>query len=215
MDRIDPGGRQAMAVDEYTNLSGSGAGQVLLAVDPQRFARIAAWRPDWAGGRPLRSLTAALDPPARRRSCSAETRYGSGSPPPRSGRGGTLVLDVYEQGVGAVGQTPLYLGPVSGSRTATAQLTGCPCLLADLTYSAPSPSGAVISPRSVTGSITVAAIDVRSGHGQWTPGRRRAHRAPADGGPAAPGAEAPSSPVPGPGLVLQVPARGESQRGPR
>ena len=49
VDRIDPGGRQATVVDEYTNLSGSGAGQVLLAVDPQRFARIAAWRPAWAG----------------------------------------------------------------------------------------------------------------------------------------------------------------------
>ena len=34
VDRIDPGGRQAMAVDEYANYSGSGAGQVLLAVEP-------------------------------------------------------------------------------------------------------------------------------------------------------------------------------------
>ena len=127
-------------MDEYTNSSGSGAGQVLLAVDPQRFARIAAWRPDWAGAaRSARSPPRWTRPP-RRRSCCAETRCGSGSPAPRSGRpGGTLVLDVYEQGVGAVGQTPVYLGPVSGSRTATAQLTGCPCLLADLTVSAPSP----------------------------------------------------------------------------
>ncbi len=38
--RIDPGGHQATAVDVYTNLSGSGAGQVLLAVEP------AAVRPD-------------------------------------------------------------------------------------------------------------------------------------------------------------------------
>jgi putative ABC transport system permease protein len=55
VDQIDPGGRQAMAVDEYTNLSGSSAGQVLMAVDPQRFAHIAAWRPGWAGGRHGRS----------------------------------------------------------------------------------------------------------------------------------------------------------------
>ena len=170
VDRIDPGGRQAMAVDEYANYSGSGAGQVLLAVDPQRFARIAAWRPDWAGGRPLRSLTAALDPPAPApvvlRGDQVRIRFtGSQVRPP----GGTLVLDVYEQGVGAVGQTPLYLGPVSGSRTATAQLTGCPCLLANLTVSAPAPTGAVISPEPVKGSVTVAAIDVRSGHGRWTP----------------------------------------------
>ena len=71
--------------------------------------------------------------------------------------------------MGAVGQTPVYLGPVSGSRTATARLTGCPCLLANLTVSAPSPTGAVISPQPVTGSVTVAAIDVRSGHGRWAP----------------------------------------------
>ena len=170
VDRIDPGGRAAMAVDEYTNYSGSGAGQVLLAVDPQRFARIAAWRPDWAGGRPLRSLTAGLDPPAPPpvvlRGDQVRVRFtGTAIRPP----GGTLVLDVYEQGVGAVGQTPVYLGPASGSRTATAQLTGCPCLLADLTVSAPSPSGPVVSPQPVTGSVTVAAIDVRSGHGQWVP----------------------------------------------
>ncbi len=170
VDRIDPGGRQAMAVDEYTNSSGSGAGQVLLAVDPQRFARIASWRPDWAGGRPLRSLTAGLDPPAPPpvvlRGGQVRVRFTGTAIRPA---GGTLVLDVYEQGVGAVGQTPVYLGPASGSRTATAQLTGCPCLLADLTVSAPSPSGAVISPRPVTGSVTVAAIDVRTGHGQWAP----------------------------------------------
>jgi hypothetical protein len=170
VDRIDPGGRQATAVAEYANFSGSGAGQVLLAVDPQRFARIAAWQPDWAGGRPLRSLTAALDPPAPApvvlRGDQVRIRFtGIGVRP----AGGTLILDVYEQGVGAVGQTPLYLGPVSGSRTATAQLTGCPCLLANLTVSAPAPTGALISQRPVTGSVTVAAIDVRSGHGRWVP----------------------------------------------
>jgi putative ABC transport system permease protein len=170
VDRIDPGGRRAMAVNEYANYTGSGAGQVLLAVDPQRFARIAAWRPDWAGGRPLRSLTAALDPPAPPpvvlRGDQVRVRFTATGIRPA---GGTLVLNVYEQGVSAVGQTPVYLGPARGSRTATAQLTGCPCLLANLSVSAPSPTGAVVSPQSVTGSVTVAAIDVRSGHGQWAP----------------------------------------------
>ena len=70
--------------------------------------------------------------------------------------GGTLILDVYERGVDAVGQTPVYLGPVSGSQSSTARLTGCPCLLANLTLSLPPPSGAVISPVQVAGSITVS-----------------------------------------------------------
>ena len=170
VDRIDPGGRQAMAVDEYTSLSGSSAGQVLMAVDPQRFAHIAAWRPDWAAGRPLGSLTAALDPPAPLpvvlRGSQVRVSFDAGDVKPAHS---SLVLDLYEQGVGAIGQTPVYLGPANGSRTATAQLTGCPCLVADLTISAPPPTGAVISARPVTGSVTIASIDVRAGHGRWVP----------------------------------------------
>ena len=170
VDRIDPGGRQAMAVNEYTQLSGSSAGQTLMAVDPQRFARIAAWRPYWAAGRPLPSLTSALDPPAPPpvvlRGSRVRVSFHARAVKPA---GGTLILDVYERAVGAVGQTPVYLGPVRGSRTVTAQLTGCPCLLANLTISAPPPSGPVISPGSVTGSVTITRIDVRAGHGRWTP----------------------------------------------
>jgi hypothetical protein len=170
VDRIDPGGRQATAVDEYTNLSGSGAGQVLLAVDPQRFARIASWRPSWAAGRPLRSLTRALDPPAPPpvvlRGSQVRVSFDANGVKPA---GSTVVLDVYEQGVGAVGQTPVYIGPANGSRSVTAQLTGCPCVVADLTISAPPPTGAVINPAQVTGSVTIASIEVRTGHGRWAP----------------------------------------------
>ena len=170
VDRIDPGGRQAMAVDEYANLSGSSAGQVLMAVDPQRFAHIAAWRPGWAGGRPLSSLTRALHPPVPPpvvlRGSQVRVSFSARRIRPA---GGILVLDVYEQGVGAVGQTPVYLGPVSGSRSATAQLTGCPCLLANVTIFAPPPSGPVLSPTPIAGTLTVAGIDVRSGHGPWVP----------------------------------------------
>lgn len=204
VDRIDPGGHRAMAVDEYENLSGSNAGQLLLAVDPQRFARIAAWRPGWAAGRPLSSLTAALDPPAPPpvvlRGDEVRVSFAAGTISPA---GGTLVLDVYEEGVGALGQTPVYLGPARGSRTATAQLTGCPCVLADLTISAPPPPAAATGPPPVTGSITIASIGVRAGHGRWTPvdaglgtpGRWRSGGHGASSlrpGPAWPGPSAPS-----------------------
>ena len=213
VDRIDPGGHRAMAVDEYTNLSGSSAGQVLMGVDPQRFARIAAWRPGWAAGRPLSSLTSALDPPAPPpvvlRGNQVRVRFAAQAVSPADG---TLVLAVYEQGVQAVGQTPVYLGPVRGSRSATAELTGCPCLLANVSVFAPPPSGNVIGPTAVTGSITITSIDVRAGHGRWTP---------AGAGLSSPGRWRPGGsqawhvPPPGPGrpgLVVQIPARSESHR---
>ena len=215
VDRIDPGGRQAMAVDEYTNLSGSSAGQVLMAVDPPRFAHIAAWRPDWADGRPLSSLTSALHPPAPPpvvlHGSQVRVRFRARGIRPA---GGTLVLDVYEQGVGAVGQTSVYLGPVSGSRSATAQLTGCPCLLANVTIFAPATIGTRDQPDP----------DRRIPHpGQhrrpvrpWPvgAGRRRAEHARTMA--VERDRERNLAPRPGrPGLDLQVPAGGESRREPR
>src|ERR1039457_7086231 len=92
-----------MAVDEYTSLSGSTAGQVLLGVDPQRFARIAAWQPQWAG-QPLTSIAAALEPPAPApvvlNGDAVRIRFrGQNVVPALS----TLVLDVYEEGAGGGG----------------------------------------------------------------------------------------------------------------
>jgi putative ABC transport system permease protein len=168
VDRIDPGGREAMAVDQYTNPSGAGAGQAVLAGDPQRFARIAAWQPSWTD-RPPEALAAALEPPAPQPAMLAgdhvRIRFRSSHVQPA---GSTLVLELYEQGVGAVGQTPLYFGPASGSRTVVQPLSGCPCLLAGLTVAAPPPAGSTIVQQSVTGSVTVASIETRSGHGPWT-----------------------------------------------
>ena len=197
VDRIDPGGREAMAVDSYTNASGAGAGQVMLGVDPQRFARIAAWQPSWLDRRPA-ALAAALKPPAPRPVVLAGSQVrlrfqASGVRP----AGSTLALDLYEEGVAAIGQTPVYFGAASGSRTVTAPLTGCPCLLANLTISAPppSPNAAVIQPGQVTGQVTIASIEVRSGHGRWvavdaglgTPGRWRAGGSGAAAGSLTPG----------------------------
>ena len=51
VDRADPGGRMAAAVDRYISLSSGSAGLTVLAVDPQRFARVAAWRPASPPGR--------------------------------------------------------------------------------------------------------------------------------------------------------------------
>src|ERR1035441_2970198 len=160
-----------MAVDEDTSLSGSTAGQVLLGVDPQRFARIAAWQPQWAS-QPLTSIAAALEPPAPApvvlNGDAVRIRFrGQNVVPALS----TLVLDVYEEGAVAGGQTPLYFGTANGSHSSVQPLTGCPCVLADLTVSAPPPAlgAATIGPVSVSGSIAVTGVDVRSGRGRWTP----------------------------------------------
>src|ERR1039457_2203047 len=160
-----------MAVDEYTSLSGSTAGQVLLGVDPQRFVRIAAWQPQWAS-QPLTSIAAALEPPAPApvvlNGDAVRIRFrGQNVVPALS----TLVLDVYEEGAVAGGQTPLYFGPASGSHSSVQPLTGCPCVLANLTVSPPPPplGAASIGPVSVAGSVAVAGIDVRTGRGRWTP----------------------------------------------
>jgi hypothetical protein len=166
VDRIDPGGRAAMAVDQYTSVSGGTAGQVLLGVDPQRFARIAAWQPGWAR-QPLTSIAAALAPPAPPpvilNGDAVRIRFGGHDVQPA---GSTLVLDVYEEGAAATGQTPLYFGALTGSRSSVQPLTGCPCVVANLTISGPAQVSGAAQP--VTGTVTVSGIDVQSG-GRWTP----------------------------------------------
>ena len=78
VDRIDPGGGQAAAVDRYAG--GTDNGAVLLAVQPERFTRIALW-PSGSPDRPAASIGAALDPrvPPPSRSRPGPRRCGSGS----------------------------------------------------------------------------------------------------------------------------------------
>jgi putative ABC transport system permease protein len=60
IDRLDPTGTQAMVVDDYTDFSSSA--RETLAVDPQRFSRVAYWRPDFTS-QPLSQLLGKLHPP--------------------------------------------------------------------------------------------------------------------------------------------------------
>jgi putative ABC transport system permease protein len=60
--RADPGGRMAAAVDSYTSLASGSAGLTTLAVDPGRFAHVAAWLPR-PHGPSLTALAPKLDPP--------------------------------------------------------------------------------------------------------------------------------------------------------
>lgn len=58
VEHLDPSGRDATVVSESTDYRGSGPVQ-LLAVQPDRFAKVAFWRTDF-GSAPLAALTARL-----------------------------------------------------------------------------------------------------------------------------------------------------------
>jgi putative ABC transport system permease protein len=160
VDHADPGGRMAAAVDRYTSLSSGNSGLTVLAVDPQRFARVAAWRPGFTA-RPPAQLARELAP----RAPAPVILSGSAlrvtvdvhalSPP-----GSVLSADV------TTGASPVILGPLParGATTLTAPLVGCPCVLQDLDLTPP--VHFLESP--VTGSVTINAVQVRGGAG-WVP----------------------------------------------
>ncbi len=152
VDRIDPSGRLATAVDTF---------QGTTAVDPARFARIAYWpaRPS-----PAR-LTGVLRPP-------------SAPPIVLSGGAVRVTVDVDAMSipdeqlyVSMTGASPVLLGtlPSRGLATFTGSLTGCPCVLQKLTLALAGRQGSTdVAGSQLNGQLTVAAIDVRS-NGQWVP----------------------------------------------
>lgn len=164
VDRADPGGTQAAAVDRYVSLSSGTAGLTTLAVDPQRFARVAAWRPGFTR-QPLTTLAGKLDPPAP-------------APVFLTGDGVRVTVDVHSLAAGSrlsadvtTGASPVELGslPAKGRKTLTAELVGCPCMLVDLDLSAPPVPGTGIPGSSPeTGSITVTSLQVHGPSG-WRP----------------------------------------------
>jgi len=159
VDRADPGGHQAAAVDRFTSTASGTAGQTVLAVDPQRFARVAAWRPGFAR-EPLATLTRQLAPPAP-------------APAVLTGDAVRITVDVHALSpAGSVlsadvttGASPVSLGtlPGRGTVTRTGQLTGCPCVLRDLDLSPP--THFLQSP--VTGSVTITRLQIH-GRSGWT-----------------------------------------------
>ena len=158
--RADPGGHMVAAVDSYTSTASGTAGLTTLAVDPQRFARVAAWQPGLAR-RPLADLVAGLDPRA---------------PQPVILTGDAVRITVTVHGLSPAGSllaadvttgaSPVSLGalPAHGTVTLTGQLVGCPCVLADLDLSPPPRD--LQSP--VTGSVTITRLQVH-GRSGWVP----------------------------------------------
>ena len=160
VDHADPGGRMAAAVDRYVSLSSGSAGLTVLAVDPQRFARVAAWRPGFTSRSPA-ELAGKLAPRApapvilRGSALRITVNVRTLSPP-----GSVLSADV------STGASPVILGPLPGHgvTTVTAPLVGCPCVLQDLDLTPP--THFLQSP--VTGSVTITAVQVHGAAG-WVP----------------------------------------------
>ena len=162
---LDPGGKQAMVVDEYLNPTGSG--RVLLGVDPQRFAKIASWRSSFAT-EPLASVVSTLDPsvppPVIVDGDALRVRLNmrSASQP--------LVLAADLSVADQLAPTYVNLGTISpsGAQVASAgALKGCPCRLLDLTVSSPVGPGRA-DPVPVRADIVVTGLDVRKA-GIWAP----------------------------------------------
>ncbi|MGH3149994.1 MAG: FtsX-like permease family protein, partial [Streptosporangiaceae bacterium] len=153
VDRIDPSGRLATAVDFF---------QGTIAIDPARFAGIAYWP---APPSPSR-LTAVLRPPF--------------APPiVLSGPAFRVTVDVGSMSIPHVqlyanmttGASPVLLGtlPSQGLTTFTRPLTGCPCVLQSLTLALAGQHGSTdVAGPQLNGKLTFVAIDTSS-HGQLVP----------------------------------------------
>jgi putative ABC transport system permease protein len=166
VDRVDPEGRQAVAVDRYTSLTSASAGVSVLGVQPQRFARVAYWNDSFAASS-LPLLAAALALPA---------------PPPVTLAGGAVRVTVRVRSLvpagaelaadvvvpAGTGLTPVTLGrlPARGTVTLTGQLTGCPCTLHDLTVNLTARQAAA----SVTGDLAFTRLQVHRNTGWASPG---------------------------------------------
>jgi hypothetical protein len=180
VDRIDPGGNQAAAVDRYAG--GASNGSVLLAVQPQRFVRVAQWQSGFLD-RPPESLGAALDPPAAPAvtlpagsgAVRVQVTGQTGIPP-----GTDLTVWVVAQGSSSGGQQPVNLGVIHDGWLSAA-LTQCPCQVTMVSIDTPT-----VVPGQTKGSVTLSGLAARNG-ATWVPVPALAS---ADGWAA--GAEAPS-----------------------
>jgi len=151
VDKADPSGRLATAVDAYDGT---------LAVDPARFARIAYWP------RHLPPPSAAeLEPPAPPIVLSGDALRVTIDVGSMSNPHGQLYANM------STGASPVALGnlPGHGPATFTGALTACPCELKSLELKFPGRPEASGHPRSqLHGQLTVVSLAIRK-HGRWIP----------------------------------------------
>lgn len=171
---VDPSGRQAMAVTVYRSFAADDA-PTLLAVDTQRFAAVADWRPGFAA-QPLPDLLSRLHPP---------------EPDPLPFDGDRISVDVSADGlepatgftlaadlrlVGGTAATPLTFGALAkGRQRLEAALPACPCTLRRLFPVPPPGTQDLVAGRVVVhdAEVHTAAgwrpVDVGLSDGRWQP----------------------------------------------
>ncbi len=161
---LDPTGRKAAAVSMATDFSRQAPVQ-LLAVQPQRFARVAFWRSDF-GAASLATLASRLTrrvAPAVQVAGDALELDVRASQPVSDGRP-VLVADIAQQNAG---RAPVVLGRVhAGNQTLRAALPGCAtqsCHLAGLHLER---SGSNTDP--ISGQLAVTGVRVHTAAG-WRP----------------------------------------------
>jgi hypothetical protein len=165
--RLDPSGTKAMAVESYIDYHNA---RVLYGVNPDRYARLAYWRRDFAN-QPLHRLADRLAPPIAK---------------PIRLRGSKLRVDVdvarlrttpeFPNGSGRVvlagrvkvpntpAPMPITFGPRlhNGHNTVITDLSGCPCTLRQLSV-----AGVGGNLPAARGTLTITKISDRV-HGTWT-----------------------------------------------
>ena len=158
VDRIDPTGHSAMAVESYTDFGAQG--RRTIAVQASRLARVAYWRHDFSAV-PLATLAKRLAPPAPDPVSIDGDRIRIRLSGVRLAQPLALWLQLKVPDAGA--PTPVELGGLTaGTRTVQAPLPPCPCVLRDLLVT--SSSGQV---SAASGRLTVTEIDVHTPAG-WT-----------------------------------------------
>ncbi len=163
VDRLDPGGTRAAVVDNY--FSATATTGTLLAVDPQRFAHVAAWRGGFAT-QSLATLMRRLAPPeaapVRITGDMLRVRLTVDGLEPQG-----LVLGATLGSPGSSAAVNAELGALprsNGSVTLTAAIGGCPCTLRSLDLSSATTGTTGVQ---VNGALTLDGIDVHGSHG-WT-----------------------------------------------
>lgn len=161
VDRIDPSGRAAVAVDRSYDVTGSG--QVLIAADPTRFFHVATWRNRFAPESPAK-LAQQLTPPAA---------------PPIVINGDALRVRLDVQTLSQLPQVviadvassrglpaqSIELGTIdtsNGPVTLTQPVSNCPCSLVDLTISNPTQD---FFHNEIHGTARITEIDVHAALG--------------------------------------------------
>ena len=150
VDRADPSGTHAAAVESY--FSGN---TVLLAVQPERFAKVAHWHA--VGVHDPGSLLARLHPPAPPSLILDGDAMRIRLHVDRLSQPAPLTVDAVAST--STAPTPIEFGTVrAGQNVArSASLSGCPCVVQDVQLSTSAP---------LDGAVTLQGIDVHAS-GTW------------------------------------------------